>query len=202
MPRIKIPWGRGADGSRRGRAAPTQRPPSGMQPAAGGTRRHAMIRPRSQPRRSHPCRRQTRLDGSRNIRGRGAHSGTPTPAVPSSTGAPQARVKPDPNVRRVRTCAAAKCYIAHLSNTAMASQAAMMAVQDRGTKVPPAHPRPPGGLDQRARSIEDTLSGDPGSQISMLLLVSDGDVAEAIRRAGPGVEIVKRAAPRRARRCR
>lgn len=73
----------------------------------------------------------------------------------------------------------------------MASQAAMMAVQDRGTKVPPAHPRPPGGLDQRARSIEDTLSGDPGSQISMLLLVSDGDVAEAIRRAGPGVEIVK-----------
>ena len=73
----------------------------------------------------------------------------------------------------------------------MAGQTAMTVVRDRGTKVTPPYLRSLGGLEQCAMSIEDMLCGDPDSQISMLLLVSDGEVAEAIRRAGPGVEIVK-----------
>lgn len=73
----------------------------------------------------------------------------------------------------------------------MASQSAAMAAPDRGAKATPPYLRSPGGLEQCASSIEDMLCGDPDSQISMLLLVSDGDVAEAIQRAGPGVEIVK-----------
>lgn len=45
------------------------------------------------------------------------------------------------------------------------------------------------GLEKCARSIEDMLGGDPGSQISMFLLVSDGDIVKAIQGAGPRVRI-------------
>ena len=45
-------------------------------------------------------------------------------------------------------------------------------------------------MDQCAEAIEDMLGGDPSSQISMLLLVSDEDVIRAIQRAAPKVEIV------------
>ena len=50
---------------------------------------------------------------------------------------------------------------------------------------------PFGGLDQCAEAIEDMLDGNPDSQISMLLLVSDVDGVEAIQRAGPAVKIEK-----------
>ena len=75
----------------------------------------------------------------------------------------------------------------------MAGQTAMAAsVRRSGEGDRPPYLRSTGGLEQCARAIEGMLGGDPGSQISILLLASDGDIVEAIRRAGPGVEIEKK----------
>ena len=73
----------------------------------------------------------------------------------------------------------------------MAGQSAMAAALDRGAGESPSYLRSFGGLEQCASAIEGMLGGDPGSQISTLLLVSEGDVVDAIRRAGPKVEIEK-----------
>lgn len=67
----------------------------------------------------------------------------------------------------------------------------MTAARNRSAEESPSYLRSFGGLEQCASAIEDMLGGDPGIQISMLLLMSEGDVVEAIRRAGPNVEIEK-----------
>ena len=74
----------------------------------------------------------------------------------------------------------------------MGNQSLVMAGDDRVAGESPPYLQSFGGLGQCASAIEGMLGDDPDSQISMFLLVSDGDIVEAIQRAGPGVEIVKR----------
>ena len=69
----------------------------------------------------------------------------------------------------------------------MAARAGLSGAGDR-----PPYLQSTGGLEQCARAIEGMLGGDPGSQISMLPVVSGEDIVEAIRRAGPGLEIEKK----------
>ena len=82
-------------------------------------------------------------------------------------------------------------YIACRANAGMAGQSTMAAARNRSAGESPSYLRSFGGLEQCAGAIEGMLGGDPGSQISMLLLMSEGDIVEAIRRAGPKVEIEK-----------
>ena len=74
----------------------------------------------------------------------------------------------------------------------MASQAAMAGVQDRSAEEAPSYLQSFGGLEECARAVEGMLGGDPGSQISILLLVADGDVVKAIQKAEPKAKIEKR----------
>ena len=87
---------------------------------------------------------------------------------------------------------APKYYMARRIEADMARQSMAEAERRHNVKVAPPYLQPLVGLDQCARAIEDMLGGDPGSQISMLLLVSAGDIIEAIRGAAPKVEIVER----------
>lgn len=93
--------------------------------------------------------------------------------------------------RRYGRRVAAKCYIVCRASAGMTSLSTITAARNHGAGEPPSYLRSFGGLEQCASAIEDMLGGDPGNQISMLLLMSEGDVVEAIRRAGPKVEIEK-----------
>lgn len=93
--------------------------------------------------------------------------------------------------RRALAAPAPKCYIARRIEADMARQFMAEAERRHSVKALPPYLQPLGGLDQCAGAIEDMLGGDPGSQISMLLLVSGGDIIEAIRGAAPKVEIVE-----------
>ena len=87
--------------------------------------------------------------------------------------------------------AAGSRYITCQGCTGMvASLSAAEAKQDRSADPPP-YLQLFDGLEKCARSIEDMLGGDSGAQISMLVLVSDEGIVEAIQRAGPGVRIEK-----------
>lgn len=68
----------------------------------------------------------------------------------------------------------------------------MAGVQDRSAEETPSYLRSFGGLEACARAVEGMLGGDPGSQISTLLLVADGDVVKAIQKAAPKAKIEKR----------
>ena len=72
----------------------------------------------------------------------------------------------------------------------------MMAAAGQDLDEEPPYLQSFGGLEQCAEAIERMLSGDPGRQISMLLLVSDEDIVETVKRAGPGVKIEKRGGTR------
>ena len=115
------------------------------------------------------------------------------PCADSITGKRRRRAQSHPDGRRHALAAPApKCYIARRIEAGVARQFMAEAERRHGVKAPPPYLRPLGGLDQCAGAIEDMLGGDPGSQISMLLLVSGGDIIEAIRGAAPKVEIVER----------
>ena len=121
--------------------------------------------------------------GARDARDRGGPGGSASAAGGNPPPPPQAR----PHV------AGANHYNTRRINSGMAGRTAM----EVGTGRSGAGERPPylqslGGLEQCARAIEGMLGGDSGSQISILLLASDGDIVKAIQRAGPGVEIEKK----------
>lgn len=73
----------------------------------------------------------------------------------------------------------------------MAELSTAVAARGSGAGEHAPHHRPSGGLEQCAESIEGMLGGDPDRRVSMLLLASEGGIAEAFRKAGPRAEIEK-----------
>lgn len=100
--------------------------------------------------------------------------------------------RPGPARRYALAAPAPKYYMARRVKADMARQSMAEAERRHNVKAAPPYLQPLGGLDQCARAIEDMLGGDPCTQVSMLLLVSAGDIIEAIRGAAPKVEIVER----------
>ena len=88
------------------------------------------------------------------------------------------------------------CYIGGWPKPCMAVQSMAAAEEYVDAEEVPPYLRPFGGLERCARAMEDMLGGDSGRQISMFLLVSRGDIIEAIRNAGPMVKIEKSAGVR------
>jgi len=74
----------------------------------------------------------------------------------------------------------------------MVSQTTMVGTQNRSAEESSSYLQSFGGLEECARAVESMLSGDPGSQISIILLVADGDVVKAIQKAEPKAKIEKR----------
>lgn len=71
----------------------------------------------------------------------------------------------------------------------MARQSMAEAERRHNAGAAPPYLQSLGGLEECSAAIEEMLGGDPNSQISILLLVSDEDVIEAIQRAAPKIEI-------------
>lgn len=71
----------------------------------------------------------------------------------------------------------------------MARQSTAEAKRRHSAEAAPPYLQSLGGLEECSAAMEDMLGGDPNSQISMLLLVSDEDVIKTIQRAAPKVEI-------------